>query len=148
MIQRAGYVPLQSWYVPQLSFWFGGDIFDPDDRPVARWIRRRRFTAYQWIQSYSEELGCASADGFQERPGNFDSPENPFLVGKIVMEQQGPWMANYIAASEAPIFEVQVPTSEEWKLKDRTIQLRLGRRAVSHGRAGTRQMSATTVSMR
>ena len=28
-LDRAGYVPLQSWYVPFTCYWFGGNIFDP-----------------------------------------------------------------------------------------------------------------------
>ncbi len=92
---RAGYLPITSWYVNETYLWFGGRI----------WNRRtRRFTltsppviqAYRWIQSYSQWLGVRAMMGFYSGLSNFDSPQNPFLTGQLVMEQQGPWMANYI----------------------------------------------------
>jgi ABC-type glycerol-3-phosphate transport system substrate-binding protein len=118
MIQRAGYVPLQSWYIPQLSFWFGGDVFNPAtgrltlDSPAT-------LHAYQWIQSYAKKLGPRALMDFKTGFGNFDSPENPFLDGKIAMDQQGPWMANYIAHLRPELSEVKVPIDRQWELKDR-----------------------------
>jgi multiple sugar transport system substrate-binding protein len=117
-VQRAGYVPLQSWYIPQLAFWFGGDIFNTDtgkmtlDSPAT--IR-----AFQWVQGYSKKLGPRALMDFQNGLGNFDSPENPFLVGKIAMAQQGPWIANYIANLKPSFSEVKVPIDRQWELKDR-----------------------------
>src|SRR6185369_12426305 len=52
--------------------------------------------AYDWIASYSRTLGKDAATEFRGGLGNFDSPQNGFLTGYVVMEQQGPWMANYI----------------------------------------------------
>ena len=56
---------------------------------------------------------------FKNGLGNFDSPENPFLSGKIAMDQQGPWMANYIAHLKPAFSEVKVPIARQWELKDR-----------------------------
>ena len=50
---------------------------------------------------------------------NFDSPQNLLFIGKLVMQQQGPWMANYVAHLAPAMSHVLVPTSEEWKLKNR-----------------------------
>jgi ABC-type glycerol-3-phosphate transport system substrate-binding protein len=118
-LDRAGYLPLQSWYVAFYAYWFGGNIFDP----VAH-----KFTidspemidTYRWIQSYSKRLGQRALMDLQNSLGNFDSPQNPFLVGKLVMEQQGPWMANYIAHLNPAMSEVLAPTAEEWRLAHRT----------------------------
>jgi multiple sugar transport system substrate-binding protein len=118
-IDHAGYVPLQSWYIPLISYWFGGNIFDAAtgkftiDSPET--IR-----AYQWIQSYSNRLGRRSLMDFQNSLGNFDSPQNPFLVGKLAMQQQGAWMANYINHLKPSLSEVVVPKSQEHALANRT----------------------------
>ena len=36
------------------------------------------------------------------------------------MDQQGPWMANYIAHLKPEFSEVKVPIARQWELKDRT----------------------------
>jgi multiple sugar transport system substrate-binding protein len=119
-LQRAGYLPLQSWYIPELGFWFGADIFDAEHHRM-RLDSPEMLRAYQWILSYSNRIGGQTLLNFQNAMGNnFDSPQNPFIVGKLVMEQQGPWMANYIAHLKPSMSQLLVPTSEEWKLKDRT----------------------------
>ena len=92
---RTGILPAAAWYLQELPYWFGGDLWD---------ARRGRFTltspasvaAFAWVQSYSRRLGAAATTDFKTGMGNFDSPQNPFLAGTEVMEQQGPWMANYI----------------------------------------------------
>ncbi|HWB53396.1 MAG TPA: extracellular solute-binding protein, partial [Tepidisphaeraceae bacterium] len=117
-LDRAGYLPLQGWYAPLTSFWFGGDIFNPVTH---------RFTltspatlhAYQWFQSYAKRLGRHAMMDFQNSLGNFDSPDNPFLAGKLVMQQQGPWMANYIWHLKPSMSEVLVPRKLENTLPDR-----------------------------
>jgi multiple sugar transport system substrate-binding protein len=75
--------------------WFGGEIFDQ---------RTEKFTltdpkvvaAYDWIAGYSRRMGANATQQFRGGLGNFDSPQNGFLAGYVVMEQQGPWMANFI----------------------------------------------------
>jgi ABC-type glycerol-3-phosphate transport system substrate-binding protein len=95
-VTRAGYFPMEpNWYVPYIWMWFGGEIWDSrtekfnltDPKVVA---------AFDWIASYTRKLGKGAATEFRGGLGNFDSPQNAFLVDYVVMEQQGPWMANYI----------------------------------------------------
>lgn len=117
-IVRAGYIPLQSWYVPHLGFWFGADIVDPTtgkpelDSP-------QMLKAFEWIQAYAKRLGPRALNDFKNSLGNFDSPQNPFLVGKEVMDTQGPWMANYIRNNKPELSELLVPLDRQWELKDR-----------------------------
>jgi ABC-type glycerol-3-phosphate transport system substrate-binding protein len=119
-LQRAGYLPLQSWYIPMLGFWFGADIFDAQKHRMLL-DSPEMLHAFEWIKSYSTRIGGQTLLNFQNAMGNtFDSPQNPFLVGKLVMQQQGPWMANYIMHLKPSMSQLLVPTSEEWKLKDRT----------------------------
>ncbi|HVK06330.1 MAG TPA: ABC transporter substrate-binding protein [Armatimonadaceae bacterium] len=95
-IERAGYLPMEpGWFLVHTPVWFGGQLFDEEGQ---------RFTiddpanvrAYTWVQSYSKKLGKDSMTEFRSGMGGFNSAQNPFLVGTVVMEQQGPWMANYI----------------------------------------------------
>jgi ABC-type glycerol-3-phosphate transport system substrate-binding protein len=57
---------------------------------------------------------------FQNSLGAFDSPQNPVLVGKLVMQQQGPWMANRINHLKPSMSEVLVPHDKEYTLANRT----------------------------
>ncbi len=112
-IERAGFLPLEpDWYRGSIFFWFGADIWD---------AKAKKFTltdpgvikAYQWVQSYSKRLGTEAINEFHSGVGTFDSPQNPFLTGMVAMEQQGPWMANYIAHLKPSMSEVHWPMSED-----------------------------------
>jgi ABC-type glycerol-3-phosphate transport system substrate-binding protein len=102
-IARTGYLPKDpGWYLLYTPLWFGGDIWDE---------KTHKFTltspacvaAYNWIQSYSKRLGRDNATQFFDGLGNFDSPQNPFMAGMVGMEQQGPWMANFIRRYECKV---------------------------------------------
>ncbi len=95
-IIRAGSLPLEpGWFTDYMYMWYGADIWD---------AKNQKFTltdpgvvkSFAWIQSYSKRLGKDATNEFQNAVGTFDSPQNSFLVGSVVMELQGPWMANYI----------------------------------------------------
>lgn len=93
---RAGYLPAEpGWYVSQTPLWFGGKWWDETNH-------RFTFTdpacvkAFEWVQSYSKKLGKGAVTEFKSGLSNFDSPQNAFLAGTVIMEQQGPWMSNYI----------------------------------------------------
>jgi ABC-type glycerol-3-phosphate transport system substrate-binding protein len=117
--ERLGYDPLQSWYVPFNPYWFGDNLFDAAtgqltlDSPGA-------VHCFQWIAGYSKRLGLQTLMDYQQNGlVNFDSPQNLLLIGKLVMQQQGPWMANYVDHLNPSMSHVLVPKSEEWKLKNR-----------------------------
>jgi ABC-type glycerol-3-phosphate transport system substrate-binding protein len=92
--------------MPHTAYWFGGSIYNE---------RTGKFTltdpavvrAYQWIKSYSVRLGKDSMTDFTSGFGQFNSTLNPFLSGMVAMEQEGPWMANYI--------EDLKPSMNRWK---------------------------------
>jgi multiple sugar transport system substrate-binding protein len=95
-LTRAGYLPMEpGWFLVHTPYWFGGSIYDE---------KTQKFTldspaclrAFTWVQSFSKKLGKDSMTEFRSGLGGFNSAQNPFLVGSVVMEQQGPWMANYI----------------------------------------------------
>ena len=114
-IKRAGYLPMEpGWWIPHTAYWFGGRLFDDKthkftltDPAVVR--------AYAWIRGYSVRLGQEATTTFRQGFGNFDSPQNPFLAGTVAMEQQGPWMANYIYNLKPSLSTRKWPRDEELK---------------------------------
>jgi len=120
-IDRAGYLPLQSWYVPFTSYWFGQEIFDPKTQKfqldAPQFIR-----AFEWIQSYSRKMGAKPIQDFisAHPQDNFDTPQNPFLTDTLIMQQQGPWQANYIDHLNPSMSRVLVPKDQEPTLPRRT----------------------------
>jgi len=92
----AGYFPLEpGWFVPYTWMWFGADLWDAQSGKL-RLTDPQVVAAFDWIASYARKYGAEEASNFRGGFGNTDSPQNPFLTGAVLMEQQGPWMANYI----------------------------------------------------
>jgi multiple sugar transport system substrate-binding protein len=95
-LTRSGYLPMEpGWFAAYTQLWFGGEIWDAKTHKFTL-TDPRVVKAYTWLQSYSKRLGRDAINEFQSSQGNFDTPQNAFLTGTVVMEQQGPWMANYI----------------------------------------------------
>ncbi len=95
-IIRSGYLPMEpGWYVTATHIWFGGSIWD-DKNHKFTFTDPNVVAAYTWVQSYSKRLGQEAVSEFKSGMGIFDSPQNAFLASTVAIEQQGPWMANYI----------------------------------------------------
>ncbi len=112
-IDRAGYLPLEpGWAIAATPYWFAGAIFDEQAR---RFVidSPPSVAAYEWIRSYSRRLGAGAMTEFRGGLGGFNSPNNPFLNGKVSMVLQGPWMANYIYTLKPEFSQVLVPWSLE-----------------------------------
>ncbi len=95
-ISRSGYLPMEpGWFINFTPYWFGGTLFDE---------RSGRFTltspqvvrTFEWIASYSSRLGTGAMTEFKSGMSGVNSPQNPFLIGTVVTEQQGCWTANFI----------------------------------------------------
>ncbi len=95
-ILRTGYLPMEpGWFIEFTPMWFGGNLFDE---------KTQRFTftdpkvvkAFQWVKSYADRLGSKSMNDFHSGMGSFSEATNPFMIATVAMEQQGPWMANFI----------------------------------------------------
>jgi len=94
-LNRAGYLPTEpGWYTPHTGLWFGTGLFNPekDEFIINHPASVRAFT---WFQSYSKRLGPNTASSFKTGFGSFASAGNPFLIRKVAIIQQGPWMALY-----------------------------------------------------
>jgi multiple sugar transport system substrate-binding protein len=97
-IERAGFLHTEpGWWSWLWGYSFGGSLCDPalERSQVAS---PRNIAAYEWVQSYSRRLGVDAIKRFRSTFGNYDSPLNAFLSGKVAMEVQGPWLANVVRA--------------------------------------------------
>ena len=111
-IDRAGFQPSTSWYTANLNLWFGTRFFDPATNSFLFTNDGNRRT-WTWFQSYAKKYGPQNVDDFKSGLGNFNSTSNPFCAGKVAMEQQGPWMANYIFNLHPQMSERLLPKTLE-----------------------------------
>jgi len=95
-IVRLGFSPLEpGWWSPYWGLWFGGRIWDPETKTLTP-DSKGDIEAFEWIRSFPERYGVDNIRSFDSSFGNFASPRNPFLSGKVAMELQGVWMHNFI----------------------------------------------------
>jgi multiple sugar transport system substrate-binding protein len=107
-VKVTGYLPMEpGWFVQHTCYFFGGKLFDEKTQKFTL-TTPETIKAYAWIQGYSKRLGKDAMTEFRSGFGSFASAQNPFLTGGVVMEQQGPWMANMI--------ETQNPKMNRWKM--------------------------------
>ncbi len=107
---RSGYIPevpsdqkrlIQVGFLPSepglwqwaWGFYFGGQLVKGDKITTTDPGNVR---AFEWLASYSKKIGVDKIQRFRSGFGNFASPQNPFLSGKVAMEVQGVWMFNFI----------------------------------------------------
>ncbi|MDR3688424.1 MAG: extracellular solute-binding protein [Fimbriimonas sp.] len=93
-IQMAGFLPSNpGWWNWAWGIYFGGKLVDGDrltlDSP-------ENVRAFNWVESYAKRFGSKEVQSFQSGFGNFASPEDPFMDGKVATEQNGVWKGNYI----------------------------------------------------
>ncbi|RMF80969.1 MAG: extracellular solute-binding protein [Planctomycetota bacterium] len=98
-IEMLGFLPgvpeTIGWYWLTWGLWCGGDFFDPASQRF-RIDTPEYICGYQWVRDFSERIGVREILRFESSLANFNSPDNPFMIGRLVMVQQGPWFANMI----------------------------------------------------
>ena len=105
---RAGYLPVNpNWLTTSLIYWFGGEYYDEVNRQLLI-DSPPAINCFDWIQSYAIKYDAAMIDSFQSGFGQASTAMNPFLLGSIVMEMQGPWQVVY--------FEHNRPGVNRWKM--------------------------------
>jgi ABC-type glycerol-3-phosphate transport system substrate-binding protein len=91
---QAGFLPNEpGWWNYAWGYFFGGELLE-GDRITA--THPDNIRAYEWVASYSKKLGVDAIQRFRSGFGNFASPQNPFLSGRVAMVLQGVWMYNFI----------------------------------------------------
>ncbi len=92
---QAGFLPGEpGWWSYGRGYFFGGSLVDGPDKITA--ADPRNIQGFNWVASYSKNLGIGVTKRFRSGFGNFASPQNAFLSGKVAMVLQGVWMHNFI----------------------------------------------------
>ncbi len=85
------------WWPWAWGCWLGGELWDVNGNVT--FDTAEQLEAFEWIRSYSDKYGADRMQVFWSGlQGNFMSPQNPFLSGKVAMIIQGVWMSNFIQA--------------------------------------------------
>ena len=101
---QAGFMPTEpGWWKYSWGLWFGGKMWNGKDRITAD--SPEHLAALKWVESYGDKFGYAELDRFKKTFGAFSSPDNAFFTGKVAMEIQGVWMANFITRYAPEDFE-------------------------------------------
>jgi len=94
-VVRMGFMPAEpGWWNWAWGDFFGGRLWD--GRSQITCASPENIRAYTWVQGYAREYGIRNLQVLQSGFGNFSSPQNAFLSGKVAMELQGVWMYNFI----------------------------------------------------
>jgi ABC-type glycerol-3-phosphate transport system substrate-binding protein len=94
-ILRTGFLPAEpGWWNWGWGYWFGGRLWNGSDRITMTAPENVR--AFKWVKGYADRYGAKDLQVFQSGFGNFSSPQNAFMAGKVAMVMQGVWMANFI----------------------------------------------------
>lgn len=92
---QVGFLPSEpNWWNYAWGNYFGGDLMS--DTGEVTTVSPENIRAYDWVASFSRKLGVQNVQRFVSGFGNFSSPQNAFMSGKIAMEIQGVWMYNFI----------------------------------------------------
>jgi multiple sugar transport system substrate-binding protein len=94
---QAGFLPTEpGWWSWSWGFHFGGKPVDDADANRITATTPENLRAYAWCASWLDRLGADNIKRFTSNFGNFSSPQNAFLAGKVAMEIQGVWMYHFI----------------------------------------------------
>ncbi len=95
-IKRLGFLPTEpGWWNWSWLYYAGGGYFDEQHRTLSVDTPDNR-RALQWFADYAAKYGVENLTAFRGGLGNFASPQNPFLSGKVSMDIQGVWMNAFI----------------------------------------------------
>ena len=91
-----GFLPTEpGWWNAMWGYYFGGSLYDEHSGQVTP-DHPASIRAMLWIKRYAEKYGRDTLLQFRSGFGNFDSPNNAFIEGKVSMEMQGVWFPNFI----------------------------------------------------
>jgi len=91
-----GFLPTEpGWFNASWGYYFGGELVDPATGAITA-DHPANVRALLWVKRYAETYGREKLLRFRSGFGNFDSPQNAFIEGKVSMEMQGVWFPNFI----------------------------------------------------
>ncbi len=89
------------WWSWIWGYHFGASIFDEASERATIDLPQHA-AAYRWLQRTVRGFGDSDTEAakalelFRQGFGNYNTPQNAFLAGKVAMEIQGPWLANMV----------------------------------------------------
>lgn len=93
---QMGFLPTEpGWWNSTWGYYFGGQLYDQASGKVTP-DHPANIRAILWVKRYAEKYGRDKLLQFRSGFGNFDSPNNAFIEGKVSMEIQGVWFPNFI----------------------------------------------------
>ena len=92
---QLGFTPSEpDWWNHSWGFWFNASHWNGDRKITIN--SRENIEAFTWYQSYPKKYGLKNLQALGASFGNFSSPQNAFLAGKVAMVIQGVWLYNFI----------------------------------------------------
>lgn len=90
-LDLAGFLPSNpGWWNWSWGYFFGGKLVDGDKVTLNS---PENIRAFEWIATYTKRFGSKEVQSFQGGFGNFASPQDPFMTGKVATELNGVWKA-------------------------------------------------------
>lgn len=92
---RLGFSPDEpGWWKHMWGYWFGAELWDGESTITA--TNAENLAAMRWHGGYTQKYGVRNLQQFGESFGEFSTPQNAFLDGRVAMVLQGVWMYNFI----------------------------------------------------
>ncbi len=92
-LATAAFLPRDGFGGGSWPYLFGASYVDGDRVSVNS---AGNLKAWSWVHSFAQRFGVRETQSFRSGFGNYSSPENPFLSGKLASMMDGPWFGNFI----------------------------------------------------
>jgi len=89
----ASFMPRDGWGLWNMPYVFGDGFLQDGQINVNG---KDDLEAWTWVKSFTDRYGVTETKSFRSGFGNYSSPQNPFLSGKLATYADGPWFSNYI----------------------------------------------------
>jgi multiple sugar transport system substrate-binding protein len=94
-IEGMGFLPSEPGHWPEAwGYFFGGSLWDGG--PKLTLDSPANVRAFEWVQGYAKQYGPEALLTFRSSFGRWGSAQNAFISGKVAMELEGIWLANFI----------------------------------------------------
>lgn len=105
-VKVAGFLPRQGFGSGSWPYLFGASYISGKNVDVSS---PNHLKAWKWVHSYAERYGVRETQSFTSGFGNYSSPQNPFLSGKLATLVEGVWFSHFIKQYNPKIRWFAVP---------------------------------------
>ena len=90
-----GFMPTEpGWFTTAWVYFFAGRLADEQGNITT--AEPANIRAFEWLRSYATRYGGTNLTRFRQGFGNYDSPQNAFIDGKVSMVLHGTYFAAFI----------------------------------------------------